>query len=138
MPIDVSETFARRLRAERELAGVSQTELASRVSVALGVTFYSTAVTKIEKRDREVKLEEAVALAHALNLPLVALITEPDAVQVELDRARDDLLDTEATLTRTRRNIEQWQADAERLRERIAELEALRDRRRGPGGPLAG
>ncbi len=125
---DVPEVFAQRLRAERERAGLSQSELAERVSARLGETFYSTAVTKVEKRDREVKLDEAVALADALGVPLVALMTEPDAIGIELERARDDLLATEAALTSTRRNIEQWTVDAERLRQRIAELEALRDR----------
>lgn len=138
MPDDVSETFARRLRAERERSGVSQAELAERVAAALGTPFYPTAVTKVEKRDREVKLSEAVALADALGLPLLALMIEPDAVHVELDRAREDLLATEAAITSSQRNVEQWSVDAAALRRRIAELEAFRSGRAGPGGPVAG
>lgn len=118
-------TFARRLREERRSAGTSQTELAEQVSERLGTSVDGTAVTRIEKHVRAVKLDEAVALAEALGVPLVALMTEPDAIGVELERARDDLLATEAALTSTRRNIAKWTADAERLRQRIAELEAI-------------
>ena len=121
-------TFARRVREERRATGMSQTGLAEQVSARLGTTIDGTAVTRIEKHVRAVKLDEAVAIAEVIGVPLVVLMTEPDAIGVELERARDDLLTTEAALTSTRRNIEQWTADAERLRQRIAELEGLRDR----------
>lgn len=121
-------TFARRLREVRRSVDMSQAELAERVSERLGTTIDGTAVTRIEKHVRAVKLDEAVALADVLEVPLVALMTEPDAVLVELERAREDLLVTEAAMTRASRNLDQWSVDAARLRRRIAELEALRAR----------
>lgn len=127
--VDLSgATFARRLHEVRRSADMSQTELAERVSERLGTTIDGTAVTRIEKHVRAVKLDGAVAIADVLEVPLVALMTEPDAVLVELERAQEDLLVTEAAMTRASRNLDQWSTDAARLRQRIAELEALRAR----------
>lgn len=74
------DLFARRLRQEREHQKVSQAELARRVAAILGSNVDSTAVTRIEQQARAVRLDEAVAMAQALDVPLSMLLVEdPDA-----------------------------------------------------------
>jgi transcriptional regulator with XRE-family HTH domain len=79
--VTVREAFARRLRALREQRRLSQAALAERVT-DLGVPIERAAVTRIEwaadpersDRARNVSLEEAVAFAAALDVPLYALL----------------------------------------------------------------
>jgi transcriptional regulator with XRE-family HTH domain len=71
-----SDTFARNLRQERERQGMSQAQLAAKIAEILGVNVDPSAVTRIEKQERAVRLDEAVAAAQALDMPLAALITE--------------------------------------------------------------
>lgn len=74
------DIFARRLRQEREHRGFSQAELARRVASVLGTNVDPTAVTRIEQQARAVRLDEAVAMASALEVPLnLLLVEDPDA-----------------------------------------------------------
>ncbi|MFE7117084.1 helix-turn-helix domain-containing protein [Streptomyces sp. NPDC057654] len=68
--------FARRLRQERERCGVSQRELARRMSALLGSNVESTAITRIEQQTRAVRLDEAVTAAEALGVPLITLVSD--------------------------------------------------------------
>lgn len=69
-----SDTFARSLRVERERLKISQAELARRVAEVLGTNVDPTAVTRIEQQTRAVRLDEAVAIATALDVPLSLLV----------------------------------------------------------------
>jgi transcriptional regulator with XRE-family HTH domain len=71
-----SDIFPRRLRSERESQGMSQTRLAQKISEYLGTTVDQSMVTRIEQQIRAVRLDEAVAIACALDVPLAALIDE--------------------------------------------------------------
>lgn len=71
-----SDIFARRLRQERERRKMSQAQLADGIANLLGTNIDPTAVTRIEKQERAVRLDEAVAAAEALGLPLSALLGE--------------------------------------------------------------
>ncbi|QNE18081.1 helix-turn-helix transcriptional regulator [Kribbella qitaiheensis] len=71
-----SDTFARRAREERERQRMSQEKLAKGMSEELGITIYQTAVTRIEQQTRAIQLDEAVAIATVLNVPLAALLSE--------------------------------------------------------------
>lgn len=74
----VDENFATNLREYRETQGVSQEELARRMS-ARGFGFSQATVWKIEQNKRPVRLGEATALAEALEVPLWrSLIAEPE------------------------------------------------------------
>lgn len=70
------DLFARRLRQERERLGLSQAELARRMSAKLGNNVESTAITRIEQQTRAVRLDEAVIAAECLGVPLLVLLTE--------------------------------------------------------------
>ncbi|MGH3976134.1 MAG: helix-turn-helix domain-containing protein [Pseudonocardiaceae bacterium] len=74
-----SRIFAQRLRQERESAGFSQAEFAELVSERLSSKIDPSAITRIEGLARTVKLDEAVAMADVLRLPLGALLVEGDA-----------------------------------------------------------
>jgi transcriptional regulator with XRE-family HTH domain len=68
-----SENFTRRLREARTRRGWTQAELAKRVT-ALGHSLDKTAVTKLEGGNRKVTLDDAVALAAALDVPVLSLL----------------------------------------------------------------
>ena len=77
--------FARRLRAIRTQAGVTQKQLADRMA-ARGYKMLQSTVAKIESGERPVSIGEAVQLAEVLGVDLGELITERSADPVR-DRA---------------------------------------------------
>ncbi|MEU6263740.1 helix-turn-helix domain-containing protein [Saccharopolyspora shandongensis] len=77
------DLFARRLRQERERLSISQAELARRIAKILGINVDPSAVTRIEQQTRAVRLDEAVAAAEALDLPLTLLLSDDPAAESE-------------------------------------------------------
>ncbi|MFK0244589.1 helix-turn-helix domain-containing protein [Amycolatopsis azurea] len=82
------DLFARNLRRERERLGITQAELARRSSKILGANLDPTAVTRIEQGTRAVRLDEAVALAQVLGVPLPLLYSEAPVSETEAVLAR--------------------------------------------------
>jgi len=62
--------FARRMREVRDDSAVSQAALAAVMAAAGGPRLDSTAITRMERGTRAIRLCEAVAVARALNVPL--------------------------------------------------------------------
>src|SRR5262249_7394260 len=88
-PSDVDANFAANLRHYRELAGISQEELANRMT-ARGFGFSQATIWKIEQGKRPVRIGEAVALAAAVDLPVWRSLMEPPdefTLQVRVDQA---------------------------------------------------
>ena len=83
MPSLPSDTFARRLRSERERQRISQAELARGMAEVLGTNVDPTAVTRIEQQTRAVRLDEAVAVAIVLDVPISALLSDHSAEENE-------------------------------------------------------
>ncbi|MDP9903251.1 helix-turn-helix domain-containing protein [Arthrobacter bambusae] len=83
-----SDTFTRLLRIERERQRISQAELARRMAGTLGTNVDPTAVTRIEQQTRAVRLDEAVAMATALGVPLAALLAEDQVGENEALKQR--------------------------------------------------
>ncbi|WP_078875603.1 helix-turn-helix domain-containing protein [Streptomyces sp. NRRL F-5053] len=77
------DLFARRLRQERKQQGVSQVELARRIAAILGTNLDQAAIVRIEQQVRAVRLDEAVAAARALGVPLSVLIDENSVAESE-------------------------------------------------------
>lgn len=77
------DLFARRLRQERERLGISQAELARRIAEILGTNVDPSAVTRIEQQIRAVRLDEAVAAAKALDVPLTLLVADDPEAESE-------------------------------------------------------
>lgn len=78
-PSDRSDSiFARRLREVRQQAGVTQQQMATRMTEA-GHKLHRSAVAKIELGERPVTIGEAVQLAGILGVPLMELVTDHGA-----------------------------------------------------------
>jgi|SRR5690625_607811 len=121
-----STVLARRLREERQRLGMSQAELARRMSSTLGVGIDGSAVSRIENpaSGRTVKLDEAAAAADALSLPLGELLRAAGADhQGELMRLQYELDNAEAMLSIAAEEVTRRELQAAELRERIREIE---------------
>lgn len=100
-----SQVFAQRLREERARTGVSQTELATRISDRLGFTVDPTAITRIEKGERSVKLDEAVAIAEVLGVDLPALLVSTSEIERVLQEQRAALASAQARFEEARDEV---------------------------------
>lgn len=119
--------FARRLRQERERAGMRQTTLAHEVSDRLGVTLDPSALTRIEKGERGVRLEEAVCIAEVLGLPLMALLTsEDDSLELEIEELQRAYVDEQQRAIHAERDGEKARAEMARIGRKLTELESRR------------
>ncbi|WP_131722658.1 helix-turn-helix domain-containing protein [Mycolicibacterium chlorophenolicum] len=83
---DFSQTFGRNMRIARGQRGWSQRQLAEALE-GQGVRLDPSAVTRIERGDREVKLREAAAIADCLNTDLQQLLmpSGPDPLSMVLE-----------------------------------------------------
>lgn len=82
----VADTVARRVKALRAAYGVTLDELSSRLTEA-GRPILASGLSKIEQGDRRVDVDDLVALAVALGVPPVLLLTDPHAAVTELTGA---------------------------------------------------
>lgn len=95
-PVRFEEAFARELHRRRELAGMSQAELARRAK-AEGLHIWQSAIGRIETGDRQVTLNEALVLASILGADLAEMadyapIAEGDALDpagIATERAQE-------------------------------------------------
>lgn len=83
----VQTHFREQLRAERERLGWSQAEMAKALS-ANGFPLHASAIAKIEAGDRAVRIDEAVAIADALDVELEDMLPSAPNEQSRLRRAR--------------------------------------------------
>lgn len=121
LPTDV---FARRLREERARAGVSQTTLARRISEVLDYAIDGTAITRIELSQRAVRLDEAVAAAEALAVPLMTLLTATNDVDRRIRALRRDLEQQEERAKAAESEFQQALSAIAHIRQEIEQLEA--------------
>lgn len=76
---DLNALFRASMRARREAAGWSQADLARRLDDAgLGALGHQTTVARIESGARPVKLDEAAAIARALDARVEEMIAAPE------------------------------------------------------------
>lgn len=78
-----SRVFARQIAAHRRQRGWTTADLAARLG-ELGVKLHPTAITRVEKDGRGVSLDESLAFAAALNVPLQLLFLSLDEEKVAL------------------------------------------------------
>ena len=119
MSATVSQVFAQRLREERARAGLTQSELATRISDVLGTVVYGSGITRVEKGERAVKLEEAVAMAQVLGVELSSMLVGSS----ELERV---LAEHRAALIAAQARFEEVRAEMARLSIFVAHLEEQR------------
>jgi transcriptional regulator with XRE-family HTH domain len=92
---DIDQNIAANLRAYREAAGVSQEELAQRMTDR-GFGFGQATIWKIESGQRPVRASELIALADSLGVSTPTTLTrEPDATRytIQLDHANSKAYD---------------------------------------------
>jgi transcriptional regulator with XRE-family HTH domain len=89
-----------RLRGLREEAGITQAQLAERMT-RQGFSMHQTTIAKIEANQRPVTVNEAVTLATVLGIPMPWLLADPDldeeasALWGELRKVAADKLEAE-------------------------------------------
>lgn len=69
-----SDTFAGKVRSERERQGISQAQLSRRMAEEFDAVLDPSAITRIEAQTRAVRLDEAVAIAGVLGVQLQTLL----------------------------------------------------------------
>lgn len=83
MADDFDVKVGKNVRACREAAGMSQTDLAEALSRATGEPMYQQTVLKIEKGTRPLKFAEAQHIANVFKVPVTAL-TEQSAPEADV------------------------------------------------------
>lgn len=96
---EADEYFTLNLKAAREARGWTQSQLAEAL-VERGIVINQTAISRIEKGDREVRLAEARALAAIFNTTVDALSGSPEKFSsvIEWNRLTGNLKDSERDL----------------------------------------
>jgi transcriptional regulator with XRE-family HTH domain len=130
--------FARRLREVRQQAGVTQQQLAARMT-GVGHKLHRSAVAKIELGERPVTIGEAVQLAAILGVPLMELVTDRGAA-TELERQHAARVEAQIAV----RSLQHEAAERDKLLEEqrvlydnvVARLKAAQQRLRELGGEL--
>jgi transcriptional regulator with XRE-family HTH domain len=139
LPAGFSDSiFAGRLREVRQQAGVTQQQLAARMT-ATGHKVHRSTIAKIELGERPVTIGEAVQLAGLLGIPLMELVTDHGA---ETERERDHAARVEAQIAV--RSLQHEAAERYKLLEEQqvlyenteSRLKAAQRRLRELGGPL--
>lgn len=92
-------------------------QVARGIAERLGVNVDPTAITRIEQQTRAVRLDEAIAIAETLNVPLLALISESPA-----ESSQHAIEEHVAELTRLQRQWETTRREIQRLQRIIATL----------------
>lgn len=121
-----TKTFARRLVEERQRVGLSQAALAERVTAIIGRSIDPSALARAEKHERAIRLDEAVAIADVLQVPLASMLRDRDALDGEIGELRRELSQDLWRLHQAEEEVQQAQDSMSATRRRIAELQAAR------------
>lgn len=113
---DLGARLARNVRATREQRGLSQTQLAKRMS-DYGLRWLQTTIQRVEHQQRRVDIAEAHALARALGVTVDALLADgPErsaTADVPIDQIRAAYAECEEAETELER-VQQRQLRADR------------------------
>lgn len=120
------QTFARRLREERNRAGISQAELGGRLTTMIGRTIDPSAIARAEKCVRAVRLDEAVAIADLLGVPLTAMLRDCREAETRILQLRQDLRQAQEHANDAQDELRQALARVTSIQLELAEAEAAR------------
>jgi len=123
------QTFASRIRGGRQRAGISQAELSRRLAAVMGYTIDSSAISRSEKGVRAVPLDEAVAIADLLEIPLDGMTPESIKAEARVLRLRQDLRRARIHLDETHGKVQQAEARVASVKRELAEAESARRQR---------
>jgi transcriptional regulator with XRE-family HTH domain len=120
--------FASRLREERGRHGMSQATVAERLSNELGRVVHASAVALIEKGERSVRLDEAIAVARVLDVPLQDLLRpHPVDLVAEIEVLRDDLAVAETERYRLQADLARRDREIAAIKDALEALQAQLD-----------
>lgn len=105
--------FAANMRARRELNKMSQADLA-RAMTDMGYPFRQQTVADVEVGNRNVKLDEALALSRALGISIDNLVRPAG-----LTRQASELLDASRQLREATRQARHWATERDAARRRL-------------------
>jgi transcriptional regulator with XRE-family HTH domain len=119
-PVAAEALLAERLRALREAADLTQGQLAERMT-QLGFPMHQTAIAKIERGQRPVRLNEVAAFAAALRVPVTDLLADAEGTP-ESEALWPELLTMAAQRSELTRRHDAIQAERKVLAMQQAEL----------------
>lgn len=97
------ERFGERIRELRQAAGISQADLARRMT-ASGFNMHQTQIAKIEKGTRSTPVGELTALAAVLGVPPSGLLEHDHLIEISMLDQQLAALDFQAEQLRKRRD----------------------------------
>ncbi|MGW7706318.1 helix-turn-helix transcriptional regulator [Streptomyces sp. NPDC054771] len=126
--------FALRMKLLREARGLSQAEIATRLS-RMGVAVPQQTIARIETGKRSLRLDEATAIARALNADLLDMVQDPvevgnareqlaEAIK-QHQRAYDDRLNAESVLRSAETEVASLASELTYYREEEAHLQVV-------------
>lgn len=117
--------LVRSLRARRLAKNLTQSALAREMS-NMGFPWHPTTVARLESAERDLSLDEAVALAGLLGVSLVDLIrSEPRPLRERIEAVQEQLAQATVELAQAREMQQRVSAEVERVEERTAQLHAM-------------
>jgi transcriptional regulator with XRE-family HTH domain len=140
--LDPEEVLGRHLRALREKAGLTQQQVADQMRLR-GFPMHRSAIAKIEASDpatrRPVRVNEAVALADVLGVPVADLIVDPNAQRRRIANSRrreeeEELREATMQLAALERELQQGH---EVLASTQAQVASAQERLRGTQNRVA-
>lgn len=126
--------LADRIRRARETAGMTQPQLAERLYQQSGIKLDPTAITRMERGNRTIRLNEAVHLAAILDIKLLDLVlmpasaagTRPEDMKAQARALAAEAAQLDARIAKAEADAVEAATRAADLQERRRELEAAR------------
>lgn len=112
-----------KLREERLKRGMTLADFAARLSEQLGGAIDKSAIARVERGERGVKLDEAVGMAKVLRLPLMSLLETEDVRDAEILRAQAEVDNAALLLEAAENDVVRYSTQLEEARARLEELE---------------
>jgi transcriptional regulator with XRE-family HTH domain len=106
------QTFARRMRELREELGVPQSHIANVLKLMHGIELDPSAITRIEKGTRKLRLDEAVAIAKVLERTVDEMLRPTLPPDEQLRQAEDYV---EPARWRAAAAVAEWEVAGRRL-----------------------
>lgn len=123
-PAECNRQFGKRVASLRAQAGLNQTELAARLSDALGKKMDPTTVTRMERGTRPTSVTEIYALVEALGVGIRDLLPSEQPVQHVVLQLGGRLRSLDNELSEARTTV----GSIQRLRDEVAEAKAAAER----------
>lgn len=137
-PDSSREAVGKYVRESREASKLTQTELANRMSEALGGRFYQTTIGRIESGERSLSLTEAAVLSDVLNLRIsnLAHLAAPPSIETirmnhahKIAEACNSIMNAVSSVVSARASVEELRSrfgsNPDDLSEHTEEFKAL-------------